>query len=68
MRIKTRFFHLPVALGCMLFITGCAVNPVTGKQNFTLMSEAGEIRRGKQAASEIGKEYRIYDSQPSNPM
>ena len=62
MRIKTTLFCLPVALSCLFFFTGCAVNPVTGKQNFTLMSEAGEIQKGQQAAAEISKEYGIYDS------
>ncbi|HEX8875056.1 MAG TPA: M48 family metalloprotease [Nitrosospira sp.] len=67
MRIKTSLgrsylAHLTVALGCVLLATGCAVNPVTGKQNFTLMSEADEMRKGQQAAAEISKEYGIYDS------
>jgi hypothetical protein len=29
----------------VLFSAGCAINPVTGKQNFTLMSEANEMRK-----------------------
>ena len=62
MRIKTSLLYLLFALGCVLFITGCAVNPVTGNRNFTLMSEADEMRKGKQAAAEISKEYQVYDS------
>src|SRR5574337_1166974 len=67
MRIKTslgrpHLAHLTVALGCVVLASGCAVNPVTVKQNFTLMSEADEMRKGQQAAAEISKEYGIYDS------
>lgn len=54
-------FKLAVVLSCILLFTGCAVNPVTGKQNFTLMSEADEMRKGRQAAAEIGKAYDSYD-------
>jgi len=66
MRIKTNLYFT-VTLGCalLLLITGCAVNPVTGKQNFTLMSEAGEIRKGQEAAAEVSKVYGVYGDLPS---
>ena len=38
------------ALATVLMFGGCAVNPVTGKQSFTLMSEADEMRTGRQAS------------------
>jgi hypothetical protein len=44
-RESKRFPHLLFALACVLFSAGCAINPVTGKQNFTLMSEANEMRK-----------------------
>lgn len=50
-----------VALTIVFLFAGCAVNPVTGKRNFTLMSEADEMRTGRQTAAEIGKEYSTYD-------
>ena len=47
-------------LGSLLF-SGCATNPVTGKQDFVLMSEAQEINLGKQAHQQIMKQYRPYN-------
>jgi predicted Zn-dependent protease len=58
-------FKFAVVLGCMYLLAGCAVNPVTGKQNFTLMSEAGEIQKGQEAAAEIRKAYGTYEDLPS---
>lgn len=62
MRLILRF---AVALGCMYLLAGCAVNPVTGKRDFTLMTEAEEIRKGQQAAAEIRKAYNPYDDLPA---
>ena len=53
-----------VALGCMLLVSGCAVNPVTRRQNFTLMSEAGEIQKGQEAAAKVRKVYSVYKDLP----
>ncbi|MDQ3187199.1 MAG: M48 family metalloprotease [Pseudomonadota bacterium] len=53
--------RLTIALGCVLLFAGCAVNPVTGNRNFTLMSEAEEMRTGTRAAAQVSKEYSIYD-------
>src|SRR4051794_27901071 len=66
MRIKTHFCFI-VTLGCalLLLISGCAVNPVTRQQNFTLMTEAAEIRRGQEAAAEVSKVYATYSDLPS---
>ena len=44
-----------VALG------GCATNPVTGGQDFVLMSEKQEISLGKQYHKEVMKQYKVYD-------
>jgi len=54
-----------IFLGCLLLLAGCAVNPVTGKQNFTLMTEAEEIRKGEKAAAEVPAIYGIYDELPA---
>lgn len=41
---------------------GCAVNPVTGQSDFVMMSEADEIKLGREANPEILKQYSgIYD-------
>ena len=50
----------------LIFLTsfvfgGCATNPVTGKQDFVLMSEAQEINLGKQAHQQIMQQYRPYN-------
>jgi len=49
------------ALASLLLLASCAVNPVTGKQNFTIMSEAEEVRTGRQADADVRKEYGVYD-------
>ncbi len=43
------------------FFSGCATNPVSGKQDFVLMSEAQEINLGKQAHQQVMKQYRPYN-------
>lgn len=45
----------------LLFTQGCATNPVTGKQDFVLMSEDQEINLGKQAHQQILQQYSVYD-------
>lgn len=54
--------RLAALLASLFLFAGCAVNPVTGRQNFTLMSEAEEMRTGRQADVDIRKEYGVYDS------
>ena len=44
-----------------IFYTGCATNPVTGKQDLVLMSEEDEINLGKKAHQQIMQQYRAYD-------
>lgn len=39
----------------------CATNPVTGKREFSLMSEAEELAIGQQADAEIRREMGVYD-------
>jgi predicted Zn-dependent protease len=43
-------------------LSACAVNPVTGKREFSLVSESQEIAMGKQAAEEVGATMGLYDS------
>lgn len=50
-----------VALAVFLLVSGCATNPVTGKQNFVLMSEQQEIQLGKESHQKIVTEYPLYD-------
>ena len=46
-----------------LAMTGCATNPVTGKQDVVLMSEADEIRLGQQQHAQIMQEYARYEDE-----
>lgn len=44
-----------------LLLSGCATNPVTGKNEFNLMSEAQEVQLGQQSDPEIRREMGVYD-------
>lgn len=48
--------HLLILLLAGLLLVGCAANPVTGKQNFVMMSEAQELALGRQASEQIGQQ------------
>jgi len=45
----------------LLFLSGCAMNPVTGKKQFVMMSEGQEIAMGKEADPEIIAFFGSYD-------
>ncbi len=51
-------FVISILLLGNLFFTGCASNPVTGKQDFVLISEAQEINLGKQEHEKVLKQYK----------
>jgi predicted Zn-dependent protease len=52
--------RIPAAVLC-LSLAACATNPVTGKREISLMSEAEEIAYGQQADVEIRREMGVYD-------
>ncbi|MDP2879284.1 MAG: M48 family metalloprotease [Sulfuricella sp.] len=54
--------RLFAGLLCLGLLANCAVNPVTGRQNFVMMSESEEVRTGKKGAEEVRKEYGVYDN------
>lgn len=54
--------RLFAALLCLGLLANCAVNPVTGRQNFVMMSESEEVRTGKKGDEEVRKQYGIYDN------
>lgn len=56
MRLISAVVMLSVAISA-----GCAVNPVTGKREFSLMSEAEELAIGQQADAQIRREMGVYD-------
>lgn len=46
--------------------TGCARNPVTGKNELSLVSESQEIQMGQQAAQEVAQTIGIYNDAGAN--
>jgi predicted Zn-dependent protease len=52
---------IPVSL-LSLLISSCAVNPVTGKQDLVLLSEADEIALGRKTNQEVLQQYSIYEN------
>ncbi len=56
--IKQSGFGLLVL--CLLGLTGCAVNPVTGNSDFVMMSEQQELALGRQYNQEILKQQPRY--------
>lgn len=56
--LRHTLLFLTALAACQL--PGCATNPVTGKQDFVLMSESDEIRLGRQYSQEITREMPAY--------
>jgi predicted Zn-dependent protease len=52
---------LAVALCCALALAGCAINPVTGRPEFSMMSPQREAELGAQAAKEVEKTIGLVD-------
>ncbi len=48
-------------IGAGIALTSCAANPVTGRQDFMLISEAEEIELGKKVAASVTREHGLYD-------
>lgn len=46
----------------LLVLAGCAQNPVSGREDFVMMSEAQEISLGRKANADVFKQYKKYDS------
>jgi len=53
--------RLTLAALALSVSVACATNPVTGKREFNLMSEAEELAIGQQADAEIRREMGVYD-------
>ncbi len=56
--IRSSFF-----LFVVLMMSQCATNPVTGKKDFVLMTEAQEIQMGKQYDPQIVAQYGLYQDE-----
>ncbi|MFH1311942.1 MAG: M48 family metalloprotease [Candidatus Eisenbacteria bacterium] len=62
MASRRSVFAVVAVLMLLLIPLACAINPVTGKKEFMLVTEGDEIALGKQADQEIGQTYGIYDN------
>jgi predicted Zn-dependent protease len=47
---------------CLLLLSSCSRNPVTGKKEFSLMSESQEISMGKSYDPQIVEQYGLYQN------
>ena len=54
--------HL-ILITALIFLTGCSVNPVTGKQDFVLVSETQEIQMGREYNAQILRQNPVYQDQ-----
>ncbi|MDH3629945.1 MAG: M48 family metalloprotease [Gammaproteobacteria bacterium] len=55
-----KFFYFLI-LVLSLGLSACAINPVTGERDFTIVSEAEEIEQGRRYHKEIIASYGVYD-------
>lgn len=61
MKTHTTFAHPCLIFSLLLFVTGCAVNPVTGRKQLVLMSESQELAMGKEADPQIVAYFGAYN-------
>ena len=61
-RLAFRLGAIVIGLLAFIWILQCAVNPVTGKREFMLLSEADEIALGQQTDQQIIQQYGLYDN------
>ena len=58
--MKIRPMKILLAGLCLLSLAGCAQNPVTGQQDFVMMSEAQEVAIGRRDDAVVRKQYHVY--------
>ena len=56
-----KYFISSLILATITVFTDCARNPVTGKKQVVLMSEAQEIAMGKEADPQIIAQFGLYE-------
>ena len=62
MRRFTVYFRVGLLFATILFVISCAVNPVTGKRQIMLMSEAQEVAMGQEYDPQVIATFGIYDN------
>lgn len=58
--------HYLIMFGLLHALSGCASNPVTGKQDFVMLSEEQELALGREADVEIRQQFGVYDDDELN--
>ena len=48
-------------IGAVVLIASCAANPVTGRQDFMLISESEEVEMGRKVDASVTREYGLYN-------
>ena len=48
----------------LALLAGCAQNPVSGQNDFVMMSESQEIAIGRQNDAQVKQQYHVYESKP----
>lgn len=61
-RMRSSALLLLAAANLAVALPGCAINPVTGKREFSLVPASQEIEMGKEAAKEVDTSMGIYDN------
>ncbi|MBU3693769.1 MAG: peptidase M48 Ste24p [Rhodocyclaceae bacterium] len=61
LRLNLRLTALTLGAAALFGLGSCAVNPVSGKQQFNLMSESQEVQTGRQGDAEVRRQYGVYD-------
>jgi predicted Zn-dependent protease len=60
-KLSRPVFRVPVPLLLVALLAACATNPVTGRREFSLMSEAQEISLGQESDPQIKQEMGVYN-------
>ena len=58
--MKIRPMKILLAGLCLLSLAGCAQNPVTGQQDFVLVTKSQEIAMGRRDDALVRKQYHVY--------
>lgn len=59
-RGEMKKISIPICFLLIFFLAACAINPVSGKRELSLISEKGEIALGKETDTEIRSQYGVY--------
>jgi len=59
--MKTSARITSISFAFLLFLSGCAMNPVTGRKQFVMMSEGQEIGMGKESDPQVMAFFGSYD-------